>query len=135
MQPENSEMDEPQEVLTGVLLKRAQLALRYRLDESLQGLGLTMPQFVALSALDRKPGATNAELARLSFVTSQTMNSMLALLESAGLVERSGHATHGRLIRLELTDRGREVLVRAEEPVCGSGPTLIPGRQAGAGKG
>jgi DNA-binding MarR family transcriptional regulator len=91
----------------GQALKRVQAALRARMDEALSAHDLTTPQYAALSALEREPGLSNADLARRSFVTPQTMLKIVELLESAGLVSRSAHPVHGRVLRAELTDEGR----------------------------
>ena len=90
----------------GYELKRAQHALRLRMDEALRGEGVTTPQYSALDALAEEPGLSNAQLARRSFVTPQTMNQILKGLEAAGLVRREGHPEHGRVLRSYLTDEG-----------------------------
>ena len=61
----------------GYELKKAQYGLRSRMDEELRGVGLTTPQYAALSALGEEPGASGAGLARRCFVTPQTMNGIL----------------------------------------------------------
>jgi len=58
----------------GYELKRAQHALRLGMDEELRGLGVTTPQYAAMSVLAEEPGLSNAQLARRSSVTPQTMN-------------------------------------------------------------
>lgn len=100
----------------GYELKRAQQALRARMDEALRGRGMTTPQYAALSALEREDGLSNAELARRSFVTPQTMNGIVANLEAARLVQRRPHLEHGRIRQIFLTDPGRSV-VRSAHPV------------------
>lgn len=90
----------------GYELKGAQHALRLAMDEALRGLGVTTPQYAALSALSGEPGLSNAQLARRSFVTPQTMNQILAKLENRGLVERRGHPEHGRVLQAYLTTAG-----------------------------
>jgi DNA-binding MarR family transcriptional regulator len=90
----------------GYELKRAQHALRLAMDEALRGLGVTTPQYAALSALAEEPGLSNAQLARRSFVTPQTMNQILAKLDVGGLVKRRGHPEHGRVLQVYLTTAG-----------------------------
>jgi DNA-binding MarR family transcriptional regulator len=91
----------------GYQLKRAQQALRMAMDEGLRALGMTTPQYAALTALDADEPLSGAELARRCFVTAQTMNAILVGLERARLVERAPHAEHGRVIEARLTKRGR----------------------------
>lgn len=94
----------------GYELKRAQHALRLRMDEALRAVGLTTPQYAVLSLLEAAPGLSNAELARRAFVTAQTMNAIVANLNSAGLLTRRPHPTHGRVQETMLTEQGRETL-------------------------
>jgi DNA-binding MarR family transcriptional regulator len=101
----------------GYLLKQAQHALRTAMDRALRERGLTTPQYAVLSALDEQPGLSNAELARRAFVTPQTMNSILVLLERAGLVERRPHAEHGRVLTTVLTPAGAELVRACHEAV------------------
>jgi DNA-binding MarR family transcriptional regulator len=103
----------------GYLLKRAQVALRAEMDERLARHELTTPQYSALSALDSTPGLSNAELARRSFVTPQTMIRIVAGLEERGLVTRSEHPSHGRILEATLTSDGRRSVRACHELVNG----------------
>jgi DNA-binding MarR family transcriptional regulator len=93
----------------GYELKRVQHDLRHGMDEALKGLGVTTPQYAALSVLAEEPGLSNAGLARRSFVTPQTMNQILVRLEAAGLVERRPHPEHGRVLQARLTEEGEKL--------------------------
>jgi DNA-binding MarR family transcriptional regulator len=93
----------------GYELKRAQHSLRLRMDEALKRLGITTPQYAAMSVLAEQPGLSNAQLARRSFLTPQTMNHILGRLEALGLVERREHPEHGRVLQAYLTQRGERV--------------------------
>jgi DNA-binding MarR family transcriptional regulator len=97
----------------GFALKRAQQALRGRLDSGLREIGLTTPQYAVLTFLEVEPGASNAALARRAFVTPQTMQAILVALERAGFIARMPHAGHGRVQATELTAKGREALAAA----------------------
>lgn len=110
-------MESSVEGRVGYELKRAQYALRFRMDEGLRGVGLTTPQYAALAALGEEPGASGAGLARRCFVTPQTMNGILTNLEGAGLVRREPHPCHGRVLRAYLTEKGGESLSRAHRVV------------------
>jgi DNA-binding MarR family transcriptional regulator len=81
-------------------------------------LGITAPQFAVLVAVDLDPGISNAALARAAFVTPQTMQGIVANLERDGLLRRRADPTHGRILRSELTRRGRAVLERAHAIVA-----------------
>ncbi len=106
-------MDEP----VGYLLKRAQAALRSELDRVLESKGLTTPQYAVLSALERDPGLSNADLARRSFVTPQTMIRIVENLESLGLIRREPHLTHGRILVASLTREGKRLVGACHEGV------------------
>jgi DNA-binding MarR family transcriptional regulator len=96
----------------GYQLRRAQYAYRLALDRALQPTGVTAPQFAAMALLHATPGLSNAQLARQSLVTPQTMNVIVGRLEAAGLVVRSPHAAHGRILRASLTALGESALER-----------------------
>jgi len=105
-------MDDPYETI-GFALKRAQQALRTHMDGALQQIGLTTPQYAVLTFLEVEPGASNASLARRAFVTPQTMQGILVALERDGLISRTPHSDHGRVLTTKLTERGRDTLKAA----------------------
>lgn len=115
---------EPEASGLGLAIKRAQHALRTRMDREMRPLGLTAPQYAVLASLEAEPGASNAELARRAFVTPQTMQTMLAALERAGLVARRPDESHGRIRRATLTGAGRDVLVRAHAVAAAAERTI-----------
>ena len=98
----------------GYQLKRAQHALRLEMDAELRDLGLTTPQYSALSVLGDEPGLSGAALAQRCFVTSQTMNQILVKLESVGFVERRPHPEHGRILSAYLTKKGTKRVSKAD---------------------
>ena len=94
----------------GYLVKRVQVALRSAMDRALLSDDLTTPQYAVLSALQKAPGLSNAELARRSFVTPQTMIRIVASLEDKGLVTRVEHPWHGRILEASLTAAGEKTV-------------------------
>jgi DNA-binding MarR family transcriptional regulator len=94
----------------GYQLKRAQHALRTQMDNALREVGLTTPQYAALSAIEATPGLSGSKIARQCFVTPQTMNLILANLESAGLIVRHPHPEYGRILQAYLTSAGESRL-------------------------
>lgn len=92
----------------GYNLKITQHRLRQRLDAELARLGITAPQNAVLLAVAGNPRISNAELARAAFVTPQTMQAILVNLERGGLIVRSPHPEHGRVIMTELTKAGKK---------------------------
>lgn len=94
----------------GYNLKITQHRLRQRLDAELTRLGITAPQNAVLLAVAGNPRISNAELARAAFVTPQTMQGILVNLERGGLIARSPHPEHGRVIMTELTKSGQKAV-------------------------
>ncbi|KKB64646.1 MarR family transcriptional regulator [Robbsia andropogonis] len=94
----------------GYNLKITQHRLRQRLDAELGQLGITAPQNAVLLAVANNPRISNAELARAAFVTPQTMQAILVNLERGGLIVRSPHPEHGRVIMSELTTNGKRAV-------------------------
>jgi len=80
------------------------------MDAALEAKGLTTPQYAVLSALELEPGISNAELARRSFVTPQTMIRIVGNLESLGLISRTAHPTHGKVLMATLTLEGARLV-------------------------
>ncbi|RYG65012.1 MarR family transcriptional regulator [bacterium] len=95
----------------GYNLKITQHRLRQRLDAELVRVGITAPQNAVLLAVASNPRISNAELARAAFVTPQTMQAILVNLERRGMIVRSPHPEHGRVIMTELTAAGQKAVV------------------------
>ena len=93
------------------LLKQLQGALRAATDEALAPLDLTASQAAVLSALAYGSQLSNAELARNSFVTPQSMGEILQSLEARGLIVRRPHPSGGRAMPAELTAQGAKQLL------------------------
>ncbi|SAK65922.1 MarR family transcriptional regulator [Caballeronia arationis] len=91
--------------------------LRRKMTEALAPLGLTLAQFTALSVLDARGQASNAELAERSFITPQSANEVMSVMASRNWITREPDPNHGRIVVLKLTDDGREVLRRCMETV------------------
>jgi DNA-binding MarR family transcriptional regulator len=100
----------------GYVLKQAQSLLRVRMEEELASLGLTVSQYSCLHMLKREPGSSAADLARGTFVTRQSMNSMLQLLLERGLVQRAA-VENGRALPTSLTSAGADALDAAQTRV------------------
>jgi DNA-binding MarR family transcriptional regulator len=91
--------------------------LRRRMTEALAPLGLTLAQFTALSVLEAKGEASNAQVAERSFITPQSANEVMNAMAARNWVSRKPDPTHGRIVLLQLTDEGRTVLRECEQAV------------------
>jgi DNA-binding MarR family transcriptional regulator len=78
---------------------------------------LSVQEYTALSVLGARPGLSNAQLARRSLIAPQSMLEVLAKLEARGLLTRNVDPAHGRILRAELTAKGRRLLARADPAV------------------
>jgi DNA-binding MarR family transcriptional regulator len=101
----------------GYLLKEASSALRTAVEGVLRPLGMTVTRYSCLELLAQRPGLSNSELARGTFVTRQSMNVLLQALEREGLVTRPAEAPVGKALPAQLTPRGRQDLEAASAAV------------------
>lgn len=101
----------------GYELRVAELAWRKNLEGPLGDLGLTIPQYSTLRALERAPGASSAELARRALVTPQTMNALVLQLEQAELINRTISTTNLRVLNADLTPSGKTLITKARRLV------------------
>ena len=76
--------------------------------------GLPAAQLSALSVLMGGP-RTLGEMAAAEQVRPPTMSKLVSEMEDVGLVRRSGDADDARIVRLEMTPKGRRVLARGRE--------------------
>ena len=102
----------------GYLLRQASASFRAATDRALAELGVTTPQFGVLTMIVAYPGLSGADLAKLVFLTPQTINVIVRNLERDGAVEKTAHATHGRVLRLDATPKGRALLKRCRARVA-----------------
>jgi len=101
----------------GYLVKRVQQALRRQCDAALKPTGLSMAQYAVLRALADHPDASASELARLCFVTRQSLQDVLGGLRSSGLVKQGASPPKGRARALALTTSGLHRLTAGEAAV------------------
>ena len=76
--------------------------------------GIPAAQLSALSVLMGGP-RTLGEMATAEQVRPPTMSTLVRDMELAGLVRRSGDADDARVVRLEMTAKGRRVLAKGRE--------------------
>jgi DNA-binding MarR family transcriptional regulator len=93
---------------------RLDRAIRQSLREILAPYELSVPQFTTLSVIKRRPGLSNAQLARRALILPQSMIQVIAELEARGLVARTPAVAHNRVLEATLTARGRELVDAAE---------------------
>jgi DNA-binding MarR family transcriptional regulator len=101
----------------GYLLRQAAVAYRTRLERALAEVEVTQPQFAVMTMVAAYPGLSNADLARLSLLTPQTVSVIVANLKRSGLLASRPHAIHGRIRQLALTARGEKILAHCKDHV------------------
>lgn len=111
----------------GYLVKRVQQAFRRRSDAALRATGLSMSQYAVLRALADHPDASAAELARLCFVTRQSLQDVLTALRTDNLVDDAGLPPRGRSRALTLTPEGRRRLAGADDAVMQIDALMVQG--------
>ena len=99
------------------VIARLDRAIRREITDMVAPHGLTATQYTALSVLRMGKGLSNAQIARRSYVTPQSMIEMLGTLEAKGLIVRSPAPDHGRILRTELTPKGRRLLSRCDAAI------------------
>ena len=100
--------------LGGMVLQAARLH-RFRTAQRLKELGLFPGQERVLYALMDEQAQTMGELAARLQVRPPTVSKTIARLSLQGLVERRGAQHDARVVRVALTERGRERALRMGE--------------------
>ena len=96
----------------GYLVRQANVAVRAAMEKVLADIDATPAQFAVLTMIAAYPGISGAELARLTFLTPQTINVIVRNLVRGGAIEKTAHAVHGRVLRLTATTKGQALLKR-----------------------
>ena len=100
------------------LVGRLDRVVRRGIQDAVKEFGLSVNEYSTLSVLAHRHGLSNAQLARRSLVSPQSANEVLLALERKGLVVRSAHPAHGRILQTRLTAKGRRVLASCDERVA-----------------
>jgi MarR family transcriptional regulator for hemolysin len=83
--------------------------MRTVFDRRVRRLGLTRPQWLALTRLDRRPGASQSELADTMEIEKAPAGRLIDRLEEKGWIERRADPADRRINRIYLTDRGQRL--------------------------
>ncbi|WP_407192309.1 MarR family winged helix-turn-helix transcriptional regulator [Bradyrhizobium sp. STM 3566] len=116
----------------GYLLRQAHAAVRLKMERMLADLGVTSPQFAVLTMLNAYPGLSGADVARLTFLTPQTVGVIIRNLEREGAIAMTPHPVHGRIQQWTLTPRGATLLKACRERVMLLEKRLAKGLDDGA---
>ncbi|MDQ2878305.1 MAG: MarR family transcriptional regulator [Pseudomonadota bacterium] len=94
----------------GFQLSDVSRLMRRRFDDRARLIGVTRPQWRALTMLSRNEGMNQGGLADLLEVEPITLCRMIDRLEEAGLVERRRDPQDRRAWRIFLTDKARPLI-------------------------
>jgi DNA-binding MarR family transcriptional regulator len=97
------------------IVGRLEKVIRTEIDRRLRPLGISRAQYTALSILSRRPGLSNAQLARRTYLTPQAMLEVTTTLERAGFIERSLVDGNRKVLANRLTPSGAEILTMCDE--------------------
>src|SRR5215831_15055645 len=97
--------DEP----VGFLISDVARLLRTVFDRRVRTLGLTRAQWLVLTRLHRRPGASQSELAEMMEVEKATAGRLIDRLEIKGWVERRAQIGDRRVNRVYLTAEAERV--------------------------
>lgn len=108
------------------IVGRLDHVLNKRLRDGLAPLGMTVPHYTALSVFRVLGTLSNAQLAERTMVSPQSANEMVKAMEAKGWIERSPDPSHGRIIRIGLTDAGTACLERCDAVVLAVEQMMFP---------
>ncbi len=105
------------EKLVGYNARRAWLVVTALFAERMAVYGLKQADFSVLSLLAHNPGATSRELCATLDILPPNLVSLIAAMDSRGLIERRPHPRDGRALGLHLTPAGEQLIAEAERAV------------------
>jgi DNA-binding MarR family transcriptional regulator len=101
------------------VIARLERAVRAAINERVRPHGLTTLQYTTLSVLAvRGEPLSNAQLARRAYMSPQAIGEVIAAVEGKGLIKRTPHPNHRRLLPATLTAKGRRVLAACDAAVA-----------------
>jgi DNA-binding MarR family transcriptional regulator len=93
----------------GVVISDVARLLRTEFDRRVRRLGITRAQWLVLTRLHRRPGASHSELADMMEVEKATAGRMIDRLVANGWVERRTEPSDRRIKRVYLTPEAERV--------------------------
>jgi DNA-binding MarR family transcriptional regulator len=100
------------------MVGRLERALRRNIRQLLAPMGLTISQYTALSVFHSSGGLSNAKLAERTMVSPQAANELIKGMERNGWIVRKPDPNHGRIIQINLTKEGMQLLFHCNKLVA-----------------
>ncbi|MDM0115039.1 MarR family transcriptional regulator [Variovorax sp. J22R133] len=105
------------ETLVGYNARRGWSVISGIFAERMAPYGLKQVDFSVLCLLAHNPGATSRQLCATLDILPPNLVSLIAALDSRGLIERRAHPRDGRAVGLHLTPAGEKLTREAEQAV------------------
>lgn len=118
---------DPNAVAVFRALKRVMMLYRQHAFHAFSRIGVHPGQAACLFALRGEEGLSQRELARRLFVSAPTVTGILQKMERADLVERKPDPHDQRLMRIRLTEHGREVAAALAEAFASQAESMFAG--------
>lgn len=104
--------------IVGFHIRLAHGATYRHFTETFTDIDLTQKQVSVLWLVDDHPGIAQTDLAQRMRMDRATTMAIVNRLQDRGYLVRGASQTDRRKQTLNLTDRGREALVKAKEAIC-----------------
>jgi DNA-binding MarR family transcriptional regulator len=105
-------------VRTVYLTKRIDTEVTLQMSKALSPYELTPLQFAVLSFVDAdSPNFSSAQLSRRFAMTPQSMNAIVHILLRKALIYKTIDSAHKRILRLSLTEAGKDVLYKCNTAI------------------
>ncbi len=111
----------------GARMRRASLAMRRALVMTIEPFQISPEQYLLLVHLGDHDPSTQAELSRRSALDPNTVMDNVRRLEKLSMVRRFRDPGDGRIVRVEITDKGRVVREKSMLAIDGLNALLLKG--------
>ena len=96
----------------GLMLRKAANAYKNKMEKLLLEQGITASQFTVLNIISTFPQCTNTDVARMAYLTPQTMNLIVNKLVKMNAVQKNKHPENKLIQLLEITSIGEQILMQ-----------------------
>ncbi len=100
------------------LIGRADRAISRQIRNRLKPFGLTIRHYTSLSIFSTSGTLSNAKLAERTMVSPQAANDLIQMMEKSGWIIREPDPNHGRIIQIQLTKEGKQLLARCNKAIA-----------------
>lgn len=103
---------------TVYLIKRIETEVTTKMNKALTEYDVTLSQFTVLNFVNDNPNdLSSAQLSRRFNMTPQSMNEVVTTLQRKELIEKNVDADNKRILLINLTEKGVDILKQCNEKV------------------